>query len=203
MKKVLVNKIESSFLSCEKDLKEIIELLFVKNRPHSDMLKRLLVITNKDCLTNCSKTEYISALNDYSISRLIQEGFIRNKPKITVEPDRKTYIIITFTNFLPNGENPAFRDCSINFDIICNQANWELDNFSNRPVAIMGYIDGILNGARLSGIGTLQFSGADLLVLNEDLMGYSLTYNAVHNNLLSRGDDRYVEISPKVVELDC
>lgn len=202
MKKVLVNKIESSFLSCEKDLKKIIELLFVENRPHSDMLKRLLIITNKDCLTS-SKPEYIEAINSYSISRLIQEGFIRNKPKITVEPDRKTYIIITFTNFLPNGQNPAFRDCMINFDIICNQANWELDNFQTRPIAIMGYIDGILNGARLSGIGTLQFSGSDILVLNEDLMGYSLTFSAVHNNLLSRGDDRYVEISPKAVDLDC
>lgn len=200
MKKVLVNKIESSFLSCEKDLQSIIELLFLKSRPHSDILKKLLIITNKDCLTN-NCPEYISAINSYTISRLVQEGFIRNKPKLTVDEDRKSYIIITFTNFLPNGQNPAFRDCMINFDIICNQANWELDGFSNRPVAMMGYIDGILNGQKLSGIGTLQFAGADILVLNEDLMGYSLTYNAVHNNLLSRGDDRNVEISPKVVDL--
>lgn len=200
MKKVLVNKIESSFLSCEKDLQSIIELLFLKSRPHSDILKKLLIITNKDCLTN-NCPEYISTINSYTIPRLVQEGFIRNKPKLTIDEDRKSYIIITFTNFLPNGQNPVFRDCMINFDIICNQTNWELDGFSNRPVAMMGYIDGILNGQKLSGIGTLQFAGADILVLNEDLMGYSLTYNAVHNNLLSRGDDRNVEISPKVVDL--
>lgn len=196
MKKDLVTTIESSFLSCEKDLQEIIELLFVKNKPHSDILKRLLIITNDDCLINNSK-EYIDIVNSYSLKRLVDEGFIRNKPKLTVEEDRKTYIVITFTNFTPNGDNPAFRDCIINFDIICNQANWNLNGFSCRPIKIMGYIDGMLNGARLSGIGTLQFAGSDILVLSEDLIGYTLSYYAIHNNLASRGDDRYIDVYPK------
>lgn len=201
MKQVLVGKIESSFLSCERDLQEIIELLFVKNKPYSDILKRLLIITNKDCLTN-NKDEYRKAIDEYTIKKLIEDGFIKNKPKITVEEDRKTYIIITFTNFTPNLDNPAFRDCIINFDIICNQANWELDGFSNRPIKIMGYIDGILNGSRLSGIGTLQFAGSDIIVLNENLMGYTLSYNAIHNNLSSKGDDRSLKIYPKPINLE-
>jgi len=45
---------------------------------------------------------------------------------------------------------------------------------------IAGYIDGILNKTRLSGIGTFQFAGCDELVLDETLSGYSMTYSAIH-----------------------
>ena len=42
----------SSFLSCEKDLEEILKKLFVESQPFSNDLKRLLVINTKDCLDN-------------------------------------------------------------------------------------------------------------------------------------------------------
>ena len=51
----------------------------------------------------------------------------------------------------------------------------------------MGYIDGILNQCRLSGLGTLEFMGANELVLNEELSDYCLMYKAVH------GDDDSIE----------
>lgn len=40
----------------------------------------------------------------------------------------------------------------------------------------MGYIDGILNNSRLSGIGEVSFFGAKELIINEELSGYTLTY---------------------------
>ena len=49
-----------------------------------------------------------------------------------------------------------------------------------RPLKIAGYIDGILNNSRLSGIGKLEFIGCSELVLDENLSGYTLTYRAVH-----------------------
>ena len=60
-----------------------------------------------------------------------------------------------------------------------------LGNYRVRPLKIAGYIDGILNDARLTGIGTLKFMGCEEIVLNENLSGYTLMYNAVHGN-----DDR-------------
>ena len=44
--------LKSSFLSCEKDTDTILRKLFIESRPYSDMLKRLLVISTKDCLDN-------------------------------------------------------------------------------------------------------------------------------------------------------
>ena len=51
-----------------------------------------------------------------------------------------------------------------------------------RPIKIAGYIDGILNEAKLSGIGTFNFVGMNELILNENLAGYTLTYRAYHGN---------------------
>lgn len=51
-----------------------------------------------------------------------------------------------------------------------------------RPLKIAGYIDGILNGVKLSGIGTLNFVGCNEIILNETLSGYTLMYSAVHGN---------------------
>ena len=49
-----------------------------------------------------------------------------------------------------------------------------------RPLQIAGYIDGILNNSKLSGIGTLQFLSCNELVLSKDLSGYCLMYSAIH-----------------------
>ena len=52
MRKDLVKpRLDSSFLSCEKDTETILKKLFIECRPHSDILKKLLVINTKDCLT--------------------------------------------------------------------------------------------------------------------------------------------------------
>lgn len=49
-----------------------------------------------------------------------------------------------------------------------------------RPHQIAGYIDGMLNETKLSGIGTLQFIGAQQIILNEYLGGIMLRYVATH-----------------------
>ena len=65
-------------------------------------------------------------------------------------------------------------------DILCHPDNWDIGNYRIRPLKIAGYIDAILNGARLSGIGTFNFISCNELVIDEDLSGYCLLYSAVH-----------------------
>lgn len=93
----------------------------------------------------------------------------------------KSYILLEFDDFVPT-ENPHYRDCVISFSIICHLDNWELENYKLRPYQIAGYIDGLLNETKLSGIGTLQFMGASELVMNEYLGGILLRYIATHGN---------------------
>ena len=178
------SQFSSSFLSCEKDIEEILRKLFVSSRPYSDYLKKLLVINTPDCLDNETSTIIQQKIADMSLAKLRQEGYIKLEPKIRFgeHEEVKSYIIISCDNFTPNATNPYYRDCTVTFDIICHTDYWDIGNYRVRPLKIAGYIDGILNKARLSGIGTFQFMGCNQLVLNEELSGYTLMYRAVHGN---------------------
>ena len=172
----------SSFLSCEKDLEEILRRLFIESQPYSDELKKLLVINTKDCLDNKTSEVYKNAIKDMSLAKLRDQGYIKFEPKIKMpeHEEIKSYLIFSFDNFVTNQNNPEFRDCNVYIDILCHTDCWDLGNFRIRPLKIAGYIDGILNKARLSGIGTFQFVGCNELVLDETLSGYTLSYSAIH-----------------------
>ena len=179
--------LKSSFLSFEKDLETILRAIFVESQPHSEQLKRLLVINNKDCLDNTESEVYRKVLEHTTLNTLIKEGYVRLSPKIKMpeHEEVKSYIIISTDNFTPNRGNDYYRDCTLSFDVICHLDQWDLGDYRLRPLKIVGYLDGLLNNAKLSGIGTLDFIGCNELILNEDLAGYTLTYRAIHGN-----DDR-------------
>lgn len=177
-----IGNFDSSFLSCEKDTEEIVKKLFVTSRPHSDTLIKLLTINTPDCLDDEENEAYKQRIMEMSVSELIDKGYIRFKPKLGMQENEevKSYLIITFDNFTPNATNPYYRDCTLMIDVICHTDYWSLTNYRQRPIKIMGYVDGILNGERMSGIGTLQFMGASELVLTEELSGYCMIYSATH-----------------------
>ena len=178
------SQFSSSFLSCEKDIEEILRKLFVSSKPYSDYLKKLLVINTQDCLDNETSATIQQKIADMSLAKLRQEGYIKLEPKIKIgeHEEVKSYIIISCDNFTPNATNPHYRDCTVTFDIICHTDYWDIGNYRIRPLKIAGYIDGILNKARLSGIGTFNFIGCNQLILNEELSGYTLIYSAIHGN---------------------
>ena len=179
----LTTKCKSSFLSCEKDIEEILYKLFIKSRQYSESLKRLLLIPNKDCLSNMQNEEYKKLVEKADLNYLRKNGYLKLEPKIRLpeHEDMKSYIIMSFDNFTPSG-NPEFRDCIVTFDVICHIDTWDIGNYQLRPLKICGYIDGLLNKTRLSGIGTFQFMGCSELILSQDLAGYTLMYSAVHGS---------------------
>lgn len=179
-----VGEFHSSFLSCEKDTEIIIKKLFVDSRPYSDELKRLLLINTKDCLLDRTNPVYLEKIKNTSVADLRKNQYIKTSPKLAMgeNEDVKSYILITFDNFSPNKTNDYFRDCIIEIDIICHTDYWDLEGFAVRPLKIAGYIDGILNKSRLSGLGTLDFLSCNEIVLNENLSGYCLMYSATHGN---------------------
>ena len=179
-----VGEFKSSFLSCEKDAEAIINKLLVESRPYSDELKRLLLINTKDCLLDRTNPAYLEKIKKTSVADLRKQGYIKTSPKLTMGENEevKSYILITFDNFSPNDNNDYFRDCIIEIDIICHTDYWDLEGFAVRPLKIAGYIDGILNKTRMSGIGRLNFLSCNEIVLNENLSGYCLMYSATHGN---------------------
>ena len=188
-------EIQSSFLSCEKDLELILNKLFVESGKYSKWLKRLLIINTKDCLDQ-TITKYDDIVDSYSLSDLINKQYIRTTPRLELDEheDMQAYILISFDNFNTNSINEQFRDCMINFDIICNTKQWSLDNLRVRPLMIAGYIDGILNLGKLSGVGETVFLGCNELILDQNLAGYTLSYHVIH---FSEDDAKLEALSSK------
>lgn len=196
----LLNKnFRSSFLSCQKDQETIWRKLLVESKPHSDDLKRLLIINTPDCLDR-TQEQYQRKINQYSIKDMKDAQYIKVVPKLEFgeHENVKSYIILEFDDFVPS-ENPEYRNCVISFTIISQLDYWEMDDYKLRPWAIAGYIDGILDGCKLSGIGKLNFMGATQVVLSEYLGGVLLRYMATNSE--ATDDEKVFEDLPAPKQL--
>lgn len=158
---------KSSFLSAEKDMGIIIDYMLKNNR-----LKKLLHYTSKDCLDrpNLSEDETIELIGKN----------IKNVPKFYIDGSVLNYILVNFDNFIPNLTNPEFRDNAIEFDIVCHYDQWNLKDFELRPYKIAAEIDTMFNDKHLTGIGKLEFLGANQIILTDEFAGLCLRYRAVH-----------------------
>lgn len=158
---------KSSFLSVDKDLALIVSKMFEDQR-----LMKLLYYTQKDAL----KAPDLTQEQKYA---MIHKQ-IRIVPKVEIDTECPTYVLIGMDNFTPNSKNPEYRDCIIEFDILCHPDHWNLGNFQLRPYKIAGEIDSLFNKKKLTGIGETQFVTGRNLLLNDQLMGLCLTYEAIH-----------------------
>ena len=162
-----VKRPKSSFLSVEKDM-ELITRELLKN----ERFKRLLFYNSKDAMErpNLNQEESLGLVNKN----------IKIVPKLYVDNSVLSYVIVNFDNFTPNRTNPEFRDNIIEFDIICHFDQWQLRDFALRPYKIAAEIDSMFNNKHLTGIGELQFLGANQMILTDEYAGLCLMYQAVH-----------------------
>lgn len=168
----------SSFLSLEKDYALIIDKISKNQR-----IMKMLNYETRDALKKPDlKQEQI--LN-------ILENNIKTDPKIYIDPKIKTYININFDMFVPSG-NPEFRNCTIIFDIVCHIDVWHLQDFQLRAYKIAGELDSMLDNQKLSGIGTIEFSGANWIPIDGDYFDICLMYHTVHG-----GDDKKGFLNPQ------
>ena len=167
MKREVYQYPKSSFLNIDKDMNIIINLLFQNER-----LKKLLFYTTKDAL------EKPKVSMEDTIQMMGKN--IKNVPKLYVDSSVLTYVIINFDNFVPNRKNPEFRDNVIEFDVICHFDQWTLKDFQLRPYKIVAEIDSMLNKRHLTGIGDLEFLGANQILLTDEYAGLCVMYSAIH-----------------------
>ena len=158
---------QSSFLAVEKDMGLLVNH-FIKN----ERLKKLLYYDIPNALDQPNVPQ------DKVLEMFGKQ--IKIVPKLKVDKPEFCYIIISFDNFTQNMTNPAFRDNIISFDIVCHFDQWNLQNFQLRPYKIAAEIDSMFNNKRLTGIGKIQFLGANQIVLSDEFAGLTLMYETVH-----------------------
>ena len=169
MKKEVYTFPKSAFFSAEKDMNIIVNMI-MKN----DRLKNMLHYTTRDCLSKPPLTE------DESLELFGKN--IKIVPKLYVDGSVLNYVIVSFDNFTQNRTNPQFRDNIIEFDIICHFDQWHMKDFELRPYKIAAELDSMFNGKHLTGIGTLEFLGANQMILTDEYAGLCVMYQAVHGD---------------------
>ena len=97
------------------------------------------------------------------------------KPKFARES-----LTITTEHVLPNDTNPQFRNNTLGFDIISHFSTWVINDSQIRPYRIAAEIDTILSEIKLTGIGELEFYGADFKVINDEFIDLVVLYSAIH-----------------------
>lgn len=115
-------------------------------------------------------------LTDSEKSLLINDQ-IKIVPKLPKDTDQKTYLVIQMDQFAPVSEDTTFRSFLLSFDIICPADSWVMDDYMLRPFKIMQEIDSLFNLSKLHSLGPVTFTSANQIVINEDLMGYSMYYS--------------------------
>lgn len=165
---------KSSFLSAEKDMNIIVDRM-LKN----DRLKKMLYYTTRDCLDRPRVTD------DQALEMFGKN--IKIVPKLYVDGSVLNYIIISFDNFMRNATNPEFRDNIIEFDIICHFDQWHMKDFALRPYKIAAELDTMFDEQRLTGIGKLEFIGANQIILTDEYAGLCVMYKAIHGEEDKKG----------------
>ena len=157
---------KSSFLSINKDMRLLIDKFLANDR-----LCKLLYYTDRNALDKPKLTD------DEKIGMFGQN--LKIVPKLYVDGSVLNYIIINFDNFVESS-NPEFRDNIIEFDIICHFDQWQLQDFDLRPYRIAAEIDSMLNQQKLTGIGEIEFLGANQILLTDEFAGVCLMYRTYH-----------------------
>lgn len=157
---------KSSFLSINKDMRLLIDKFLANDR-----LCNLLFYTDKNALDK-------PKLTDNEKISLFGKN-LKIVPKLYVDGSVLNYIIINFDNFVESS-NPEFRDNIIEFDIICHFDQWQLQDFDLRPYRIAAEIDSMLNQQKLTGIGEIEFLGANQILLTDEFAGVCLMYRTYH-----------------------
>ena len=157
----------SSFLSAEKDMGLIVNMIMKNER-----LKKMLHYTTRDCLNKPNLTQD-------ETNELFGKN-IKIVPKLYVDGSVQCYIIVSFDNFSKNATNPEFRDNIVEFDIICHFDQWHMKDFELRPYKIAAELDSMFNEKHLTGIGELEFLGANQMILTDEYAGLCIMYQAIH-----------------------
>jgi hypothetical protein len=166
-------KTSETFKNVEKDLAYIAQKIY-----EDEPLLKLLTLKEKQLepLTQKEKKEILN-------------NNIRIVPKIAnLDFSNESYIVIHFNEFMPNEENPEYRDKFLIFDIICNFDTWNMGDFKLRPYQIAGRLDMLFDNKGLSSSYSINFLNGGALAIDDEIAGLTLVYNVLYNKDEDRVD---------------
>ena len=108
---------------------------------------------------------------DITINSLLEKN-IRIKPTVHPNECTQAFVVISIPEF-ETGDNMDFNDATID--------NWLIDDICPRPYKIMSQVYEELQGSRVTGIGTLEFVGAQQNVIYEGVTDHQMIFTVTAN----------------------
>lgn len=154
---------ENRFIQSGRNL-EVVASRILKN----ENLCKLLVRSGSGVLDDgipLSEEEKAKAFTDH----------ISTVPVVDKEIAAKNIIVLQIGDIVPmKGRGLVY---SLVFDIICNIEDWNLDNYAQRPYAIMNELDAIISNTKMQSWGPAIFLGATSIKINERMLGYTMMFS--------------------------
>lgn len=135
-------------------------------------LRRLLKYMQSDPLS----TGYDDI--DMSISLINKNILI--VPKLSTKEVVESFILIAIPTFEVDS-NLDFTSATITVDVICPLDKWLIDDICPRPFKIMDRISDLLEGSRVTGIGTLNFVTGSQSVIYEGVSDHQMVFEVTAN----------------------
>jgi hypothetical protein len=135
----------------------------------NDNLVKLLKYPTRDALTREVEQE--------TRMSLIKDNHLTLVPFIPKEEEIKTYLIITFDNFVPTKTTQRAMDYVMTFDIVCHRELWTMNGSCPRPYLIMDELMKEFNMTKVDTWGAMRFQGATSLIMNENFMGFTMMFD--------------------------
>ena len=154
----------------EKEAKTMISKILEED---NGLLKRLLLITSRDCLVS-SDPEQLSVAETISFDELCDRGFLRFKHGSIEEYEAQNCYII-----VKKEESKGFLGDTYHqvvFSVICKTDIADIDGYKSRPIEICSVISDIVNGKKLPDIGVLKYSMLATQVITDSIVGCTIWF---------------------------
>lgn len=139
------------------------------------MAERLLASQNL-CKVLYYTDEKPLSHTDFSSTKTLLGDVIRFTPRVGAQETTKSILVMSLIGGSRDARNKEILVLPINFYLYVPYTQWVIEGNELRPFLLMSYIDEILDGKSIGGIGTLRSLDFQLDSVSDEMCCYRMGY---------------------------
>lgn len=113
---------------------------------------------------------------DFSSTKTLLGNVIRFTPRVGAQETTKSILVMSLIGGSRDARNKEILVLPINFYLYVPYTQWVIEGNELRPFLLMSYIDEILDGKSIGGIGTLRSVDFQLDSISDEMCCYRMGY---------------------------
>ena len=114
---------------------------------------------------------------DFSSTKTLLGDVIRFTPRVGAQETTKSILVMSLIGGSRDARNKEILVLPINFYLYVPYTQWVIEGNELRPFLLMSYIDEILDGKSIGGIGTLRSVDFQLDSITDEMCCYRMGYS--------------------------